>query len=214
MLFGILLVQLFIHYVYSYNLKIKYSKISIIFQKPLIPLIQNSLQNRYKSSFSISLKHNYFKDFFNVYKHKIYLNDDFLNSNIYSLVNLIFINESSKWITIKDQNYQLVNKILAISFLTLSWILLLISLWVSALVFMCLFLIIILVDFLWNYRKFQNIYLNSKNYLISHYHNQNLTLILSYLKYKKFFILQKYLTFYTQIITECIKTFKKWGQNE
>ncbi|UUD36182.1 hypothetical protein NPA08_04505 [Mycoplasmopsis citelli] len=65
-----------------------------------------------------------------------------------------------------------------------------------------------------NYRIYKHVYIQTKNYLIENYHNQHLNFILAYLKYKKFYILNKYLTFYIQIISQSVKAFKNWGKDE
>ncbi|WP_391591771.1 hypothetical protein MCAV_07440 [[Mycoplasma] cavipharyngis] len=210
----ILLVQLFTYYVYSFNLKVKYQKVKLTYCESILSKIQKSLTNKYQTNFKISLNPNFFKPTLNVAKNTLNLDRNFLNSNIYGLVNLVFLWKMCELIGPKQQKWQMGFKISAVILITTSWILLMLSFWMIAIAFFLAFLCVILIDFSSYYKIYQVVYIKSSDYLIQNYHQQHLNLILSYLKYKKFYILRKYLTFYIEIISPAIIAFKNWGKNE
>ncbi|MGZ9432384.1 hypothetical protein [Mycoplasma sp. 613B] len=210
----ILIIQIFIVFVYKINLKIKYQKIGLnLVEKPTV-IVQKNLSTKFNKTFNLSLNISWFKTQINIKKSLFFISKENLGSNIFSLVNLLHFNFYSSNIKKNTEKTTLVFKYLMILLFSASWILLTMDLWIWSLCALSLFVLLFVFEFVFSYKISKIAYIQTKNYIIEKYHNQNLNLILSYLKYKRFSLLEKYLTFYITIIQELTIKFKNWGKNE
>ncbi|MGZ9431743.1 hypothetical protein [Mycoplasma sp. 480] len=210
----VLIIQIFIVFVYKINLKIKYQKIGLnLVEKPTV-IVQKNLSTKFNKIFNLSLNISWFKTQINIKKSLFFISKENLGSNIFSLVNLLHFNFYCSNIKKNTEKITLIFKYLMILLFSTGWVLLTMDLWIWSLCVLSLFILLLVFEFVFSYKISKIAYIQTKNYIIEKYHNQNLNLILSYLKYKRFSLLEKYLTFYITIIQELTIKFKNWGKNE
>ncbi|WP_435128713.1 hypothetical protein ACR82Z_03225 [Mycoplasma sp. 6243] len=210
----ILLIQLFIHFVYSFNLKIKYQRVGLNINDRFLVKLKQDVEARHHKSFAISLKTSYFKTSLDIKRSILYLDKEYLDSNIYALVNLVYFYYKTKQTSAKWNINQEILKWFVFILTTFLWIVLMMNFWIAFIVILSFIMIVITIDFGVNYKLSKQIYILTKNYFIENFYNQHLVLILSYLKYKKLFILSKYSNFYIKFISEIVYKFKHWGNDE
>lgn len=211
----LLLFQIFIFFIYKVNLRIKYQKFHLISKEKPLEIIKNDIQKKEKNkTFNISLKENYFHKKIDYKKNIFYVNEEFLSDTIFSFVNLIFLKFYLEETSEKKEKINLVFKIVFLISITTFIVLMTLNLIYYSISFISIAIIIIITDLIINYRVQKNIYIKTKNYFIEKYNDQYLNFIFSYLKYKKFDVLNKYSTFYIEIFKQLILSFKNWGLNE
>ncbi|UWD34013.1 hypothetical protein [Mesomycoplasma molare] len=211
----LLLFQIFIFFIYKVNLRIKYQKFHLISKEKPLEIIKNDIQKKEKNkTFNISLKENYFHKKIDYKKNIFYVNEEFLNDTIFSFVNLIFLKFYLEETSEKKEKINLVFKIVFLISITTFIVLMTLNLIYYSISFISIAIIIIITDLIINHRVQKNIYIKTKNYFIEKYNDQYLNFIFSYLKYKKFDVLNKYSTFYIEVFKQLILSFKNWGLNE
>ncbi|WGI36973.1 hypothetical protein [Mesomycoplasma lagogenitalium] len=210
----LLIIQLFLYFIIRENIKIKYLKVNLNCKIKPLSVVRNTLKKEFNKDFYLNSKKNYFSKNINFKKATLIIDTNSIDDSIFSTVNLLYLNKTINSKFIKKETLIFIWKIVFVSLITIIFCFITLNLWIIAMAIIILLLIVIFIEFLLTYKSEKQNYILLKNYFIENFYDQNLKLILKYAKYKRFYLFEKYLFFYVQIIKDLVILFKNWGNNE